>query len=219
MSSRYKEEPMKVVTTIVIISVLYFSSHCQLSKVKLRQHDDTFAMSTPISAESSRLKTAYDKQKNETTESLRLMMVVEKPGTIEAHFPEGNRTLPSETLSMTAYFTYPGRTFVKPESVTLGFLSVVQGEAKYKDTDEVRVRVDGQPLSLGRLHVADRQIDTFIEMKDVDYWRETLELSVKTPEFLRIANARKVTVQLGNTEFDLSAEHIKSLRALANRVA
>ena len=219
MSSRYKEEPMKVVTTMVIISMLYFSSHGQMSRVKLRQPDDTFAMSTPISAESSRLKTAYDKQKNETTESLRLMMVVEKPGTIEAHFPEGNRKLPSETLSMTAYFTYPGRTFIKPESVTLGFLSVVQGEAKYKDTDEVRVRVDGQPLSLGRLHVADRQIDTFIEMKDVDYWRETLELSVKTPEFLRIANAKKVTVELGNTEFDLSAEHMKSLRALANRVA
>jgi hypothetical protein len=175
-------------------------------------------MSSQLSAESSQVKTAYDKTKNETTESLRLMTVMEKPGTIEARFPGGSRNLPSEILRMTAYFTYPGRTLVKPESVMLGFLSIVQGEAKYKDTDEVTVRVDGQSLSIGKLHVADRQIDTQMELKDVDYWRETLEVSLKTPEFLRIANARKVTVQLGNTQFDLSAEHIKSLRVLASRV-
>jgi hypothetical protein len=175
-------------------------------------------MLSQLSAESSQVKTAYDKTKNETTESLRLMTVMEKPGTIEARFPGGSRNLPSEILRMTAYFTYPGRTLVKPESVMLGFLSIVQGEAKYKDTDEVTVRVDGQSLSIGKLHVADRQIDTQMELKDVDYWRETLEVSLKTPEFLRIANARKVTVQLGNTQFDLSAEHIKSLRVLASRV-
>lgn len=176
------------------------------------------AMSKSISAESSQLKTAYDKTKNETTESIRLMTVVEKPGTIEARFPGGTGKLPSEILRMTAYFTYAGKTLVKPESVMLGFLSIVQGEVKYKDTDEVTVRVDGQSLNIGKLHVADRQIDTQMELKDVDYWRETLEVSVKTPEFLRIANGRKVTVQLGKTQFDLSAEHIKPLRALANRV-
>ena len=182
----------------------------------------TPAMYKPISAESSQLKTAYDKTKNETTESIRLMTVIEKPGKIEARFPggagRGTGTLPSEILRMTAYFTYPGNTLVKPESVMLGFLSIVQGEAKYKDTDEVIVRVDGQSLNIGKLRVADRQIDTQMELKDVDYWRETLEVSVKTPEFLRIANGKKVTVQLGNTEFNLSAEHLKPLRALADRV-
>jgi len=52
----------------------------------------------------------------------------------------------------------------------------------------------------------------------VSYWRETLELSIKTSEFLGIANARKVTVQLGKTHFDLAAEHMKALPALAKRV-
>ena len=178
----------------------------------------TLAMSKPIGAKSSQLKIAYDKTKNETTESVRLMTVVERPGTLEARFPEGIRNLPSETLHMTAYFSYSGKTFVKPEAVMLGFLSLVQGDAKYRDTDEVTVQVDGQSLNLGKLRVVDRGIDTNMQLNNVSYWRETLELSVKTPEFLRIANARKVTVQLGKTQFALSAEHLKSLRELASRV-
>jgi hypothetical protein len=178
----------------------------------------TFATSKPIGAGSSQLKTAYDKTKNETTESIRLMTIFERPGTLEARFPEGTRNLPSETLRMTAYFSYSGKTFVKPVSVMLGFLSLVQGDSKYRDTDEVTVQVDGQSLNLGKLRVADRGIDTNMQLNNVSFWRETLELSVKTPEFVRIANARKVTVQLGKTQFDLSGEHMKTLRTLANRV-
>ena len=179
----------------------------------------TLAMSKPISAQSPQVKIAYDQPKNETTESIRIMTVVEKLGTLEGRFPEGTRNLPSETLQMTAYFTYSGRTFVKPESVALGFLSLVQGDAKYSDTDEVTVQVDGQSLNLGKLRVVDRRIDTNIQLNNLSYWRETLELSVKTPEFISIANAKKVTVQLGKTRFNLSAEHMKPLRALAKRAS
>ena len=178
----------------------------------------TFAMSKLLRAQSSQVKIAYDQPKNETTESIRIMTVIQRLGTFEGRFPEGTRNLPSETLQMTAYFSYSGRTFVKPESVMLGFLSVVQGDAKYRDTDEVTVQVDGQSLNLGKLRVVDRRIDTNIQLNNVSYWRETLELSLKTPEFLGIANARKVRVQLGRTHFDLAGEHMKPLRALAKRV-
>jgi hypothetical protein len=179
----------------------------------------TLAMSNLLNAGSSQVKIAYDKTKDETTESTRIMTVIEKLGTLEGRFPEGTRNLPSETLRMTAYFSYSGKTFVKPESVMLGFLSVVQGDAKYRDTDEVTVQVDRQSLNLGKLRVVDRGIDTNMQLNNVSYWRETLELSVKTPEFLRIANAKKVSVQLGKTHFDLSADHMKLLRDLAKRVA
>ena len=178
----------------------------------------TLAMSKLLTTQSSQVKIVYDQPKNETTESIRIMTVIQKLGTLEGRFPEGIRNLPSETLQMTAYFSYSGRTFVKPESVMLGFLSVVQGDVKYGDTDEITVQVDGQSLNLGKLRVVDRRIDTNMQLNDVSYWRETLELPIKTPEFLRIANARKVTVQLGKTHFDLAAEHMKLLRALAQRV-
>ena len=178
----------------------------------------TLAMSKLLTTQSSQVKIVYDQPKNETTESIRIMTVIQKLGTLEGRFPEGIRNLPSETLQMTAYFSYSGRPFVKPESVMLGFLSVVQGDVKYGDTDEVTVQVDGQSLNLGKLRVVDRRIDTNMQLNDVSYWRETLELPIKTPEFLRIANARKVTVQLGKTHFDLAAEHMKLLRALAQRV-
>jgi len=168
-------------------------------------------------AQSSQVKILYDKTKNETTESTRIMTVIELIGTLEGRFPEGTRNLPSETLRMTAYFSYSGKTFVKPESVMLGFLSLVQGDAKYRDTDDVTIQLDGQSLNLGKLRVVDRRIDTNMQMNNVHYWREALEVSVKTAEFVRIANAGKVTVQLGKTHFDLTAAHMKSLRTLAKR--
>jgi len=178
----------------------------------------TLAMSKLLSTESSQVKTYYDKTNDQTTESTRILTVIQKLGTLEGRFPEGTRNLPSETLQMTAYFNYSGKTFVKPDSVTLAFLSVVQGDAKYRDTDEVTVQVDGQSSDLGKLRVVDRRIDTNMQLNNVSYWRETLEVSVRTPEFLRIANARKITVQLGKTQFNLSTEHMKPLRELAKRV-
>jgi len=168
-------------------------------------------------AQSSQVKILYDKTKDETTESTRIMTVIELIGTLEGRFPEGTRNLPAENLKMTAYFTYSGKTFVKPESVVLAFLSLVQGDAKYRDTDDVTVQLDGQSLNLGKLRVVDRRIDTNMQMNNVHYWREALEVSVKTAEFVRIANAGKVTVQLGKTHFDLTAAHMKSLRTLAKR--
>ena len=168
-------------------------------------------------AQSSQVKILYDKTKDETTESTRIMTVIELLGTLEGRFPEGTRNLPAENLKMTAYFTYSGKTFVKPESVVLAFLSLVQGDAKYRDTDDVTVQLDGQSLNLGKLRVVDRRIDTNMQMNNVHYWREALEVSVKTAEFVRIANAGKVTVQLGKTHFDLTAAHMKSLRTLAKR--
>jgi hypothetical protein len=168
-------------------------------------------------AQSSQVKILYDKTKDETTESTRIMTVIELIGTLEGRFPEGTRNLPAENLKMTAYFTYSGKTFVKPESVVLAFLSLVQGDAKYRDTDDVTVQLDGQSLNLGKLRVVDRRIDTNMQMNNVHYWREALEVSVKTAEFVRIANAGKVTVQLGKTHFDLTAAHMKPLRTLAKR--
>src|SRR6185369_12748466 len=168
-------------------------------------------------AQSSQVKILYDKTKDETTESTRIMTVIELIGTLEGRFPEGTRNLPAENLKMTAYFTYSGKTFVKPESVVLAFLSLVQGDAKYRDTDDVTIQLDGQSLNLGKLHVVDRRIDTNMQMNNVHYWREALEVSVKTAEFVRIANAGKVTVQLGKTHFDLTAAHMKPLRTLAKR--
>jgi len=168
-------------------------------------------------AQSSQVKILYDKTKDETTESTRIMTVIELIGTLEGRFPEGIRNLPAENLKMTAYFTYSGKTFVKPESVVLAFLSLVQGDAKYRDTDDVTVQLDGQSLNLGKLRVVDRRIDTNMQMNNVHYWREALEVSVKTAEFVRIANAGKVTVQLGKTHFDLTAAHMKPLRTLAKR--
>ncbi len=178
----------------------------------------TLAISKLLSAQSSQVRTTYDKAKDETTESTRIMTVIELISTLEGRFPEGTRNLPAETLRMTAYYSYSGRTFVRPQSVVLAFLSLVQGDAKYRDTDEVTVQIDGQSLNLGKLRVVDRRIDTNMQLNNLSYWRETLEVSVKTPEFLRIANAEKVTVQLGKTHFDLTAEHMKPLRALAKRV-
>ena len=193
---------------ITVITLLLACCFCRLPQVT------SIAQSKKTSADSPRLKTVYDKRNDETIVSVPLMSVREVPGKTEARFPEGLRNLPAETLSMTAYFSYPGKTFIKPAQVMLGFLSLSEGEAKYAGQNEVRVRVDNESMTLGMLRVADRSAYTGIQ----NYWTETLEIAIDTPEFLRIANGRKITIHLGNTEFDLSGDHLKSLRGLANRL-
>ena len=181
--------------------------------------EPTRSQSSAPNVDLTRLKISYDKRADETTVSLLPMLVREVPGTIAVRSPSGStKNLPRETLRMTAYFTYAGKTYHSPEQVMFGFLSLSQDEGKYENSNEVVFKVDSQPLMLGRLRVADRRVDTNLELKDVNYWQEILEVSTNSADFRRIAGARNVTVQLGNTAFDLSTAHIQSLRTLASKI-
>ena len=49
------------------------------------------------------------------------------------------------------------------------------------------------------------------------YTRRVLELNISYEDFLRLANARKVKMKLGDYDFDLSKDQMEALRDLASR--
>lgn len=175
-------------------------------------------ISKPDGKESTRVKVSYDKSADETTVSLPLWTVLEMPGTIEVRTPNGTTKLPSETLRMTAFFTYPGKTSVKPDHVRFGFLSLAARDPKYRDERKLSAKIDGRVIDLGEATVADRRIDTNMSGDELTFWRETLEAVVPVEKLALIAAAKSVTIRLGKTRFDLTPHHLRLLHALADKV-
>ena len=167
----------------------------------------------------TKIKTVYDKAKDETLMVLMPMMVSVIPGTIDASFPAEGATmrLPSAELRMTAYFSFPGKTLITPKQIVLGFQSLTQDKTKFAQERELTVTADGSQLNFGEMTITDRRIDSGIQLRDTTFYRETLELPVAYEDFLRITKAAKVSVRLGKTNFDLQSGQLQSLRALAEK--
>jgi hypothetical protein len=148
------------------------------------------------------------------------MTVSETPGTIEAIFPAdgANRKLPSVRLEMVAYFSFPGKTLITPDHVILAFRSLSQDEVKFASDRQLIVTADGSRLNLGEMLVTDRRVDSGIQMRDTTFYRETLELPVPYESFVNVANATKVNMRVGKTEFELSTDQRESLRVLAKKI-
>jgi hypothetical protein len=157
----------------------------------------------------------YDKATGETIVRSPLLQVREVPGTIEERTPKGTVILPSETLEMMAHFSFPGKTFVRAEFVVISFLSLAQGEYKYSQDTEVRVRADALSLDLGKVVVADRRADSDRGLASPGFFREALQVAVPAEKFFQMVSASRIKIKVGNVDFSLSANQIKSLRALA----
>ncbi len=124
--------------------------------------------------------------------------------------PAGGARLNGFGLSMMASYTYPGKTPVKPESVTLTFVST-EVSAIFKEKRDLTITADNEVFRLGRM-----TYQAFPLGFSVD---EHLTLSIPTDLFMRLSGAGKVHVQLGDDSFDLGPKHLKNLRGLAASMA
>jgi len=164
------------------------------------------------------LNVKYDTERDESIVSTPVTLVRETPGKIEAQFPEGIRNLPSERLYFSAFFSYAMRTYVAPDHVVFGLLSLSQGATIYDHDTEAVITIDGADLKPGRLRVVDRRPNTGLQFQNLTFWHEELELPVSTQDFLRICSAKRVAIRLGKTRFDLKNAQLKSLRELAAEI-
>src|SRR5258707_6850910 len=73
----------------------------------------------------SKVEVIYDKARDLTITYLRQMTLRYVKSSIEARVINEGRVdyLPSETLSMTAYFNSPGKVVAKPQAIVIGFRS------------------------------------------------------------------------------------------------
>ena len=169
-----------------------------------------------------KIKTQYDRAKDETLVLLWPLTLEQRDGSVEAVFPaEGGavRRLPGEILQAMAYFTYPGKTFAAPEFVTLGFKATVYERRVLNDGAELVVESDGERVTLGRVRLTGRSPSTAIQTERLQYYDELVELPVTRELFTRLVNARKVRASLDGRWVSIPENHLEALRDLAGRAA
>jgi hypothetical protein len=124
--------------------------------------------------------------------------------------PAGNARLNGFGLSMMTSYTYPGKTPVKPASVTLTFVST-EVSAIFKEKRDLTITADGEVFRLGSMTYQAIPLGFSVD--------ERLTQSLPFDLFMRIAGAGKVHVQLGDDSFDLGQKHLKTWRGLAASMA
>lgn len=174
--------------------------------------------STVVERDAIGLNVKYDTERDKSIVSTPITLVREVAGKLEAQFPEGNRNLPSEQLFLSTFFSYANRTYVAPDHVVFGFLSLSQGATLYDHDTAAVITVDGVDLTPGKLSVIDRRPNPNMQFQDLTFWHETLELPVSTSDFVRICAGKRVAIRLGKTRFDLKDAQMKSLRRLAAEI-
>lgn len=164
-----------------------------------------------------KIVTNFDKEKGETVVLIQLMRIkdVEDPRPVWEDTPANPRQL--DTLEMTMFFSYPGQTLVTPKYVSVGFLYLALDPERYRN-HALRAKIDGVWVELGKMDVLRTQ-EVSARGAYKRYTRRALEMTIPYEQFLALANARKVKMQLGGVEFDLSRDHLEAIRDLASRTA
>jgi hypothetical protein len=162
-----------------------------------------------------KIVSTYDKEKDRTIVLIQLMDVkdVEDPRPVWEDSPTKPRQ--QDKLGFTMFFDYPGTTLATPKFVSVGFTYLALEPGQYGD-HTLTAKVDGERITLGKMQVLRTQ-EVIVRTAYKRYTRRALELVIPYEQFLRLANAKKVKMKLGNTDFDLSKDHLEAVRDLASR--
>jgi hypothetical protein len=74
---------------------------------------------------------------------------------------------------------------------------------------------DGERVKLGTMKLVNQDLAS---VQFVDYMRELLEVSVTYQQFMKLARAQSVEMQVGKTQFELRDKNLLALKDLNNRV-
>lgn len=156
-----------------------------------------------------KIETTYDEAKDRTLVFFKLMRIKSVEDVPETY---SLKQWSDERLELTMYFAYPGKKFQTPEWVTIGFLSSTERPQRYTDYALV-AKADKQSIDLGTMKVL--QTINYARRGQLPLIRQTMELAIPYQEFLRLANAKKVSMRIGSAEFDLEKELLEAIRDLA----
>jgi hypothetical protein len=143
----------------------------------------------------SLLKTSYDKLTDRTTVSF------------------GPKSIKGKALSITTYFSYPGRVPSEPiKHIGLVFDSYSSRDWRYlREQDRVLfILADTE-----RITASPSSIDPIIDLAAI---KERLIFTVTVEQLARLAQASKVEVRLGRDEFGLDNETLAALRELQSKI-
>jgi len=155
-------------------------------------------ISTPAAGQSktarkTKVDVKYDKKRDLTTVRLEDLILWKNP----AFF---------EQVTMAIAFDYPKRTIATPKSVSVVFYSATKDRTAFRNEDFVAT-LDGVRLDLGKMERrGNRNLNS-----PGGFFFDTVRTSIPYQEFLRIAQAKKLRLEVGGDTYDLSAEQLQSL--------
>jgi hypothetical protein len=135
----------------------------------------------------------YDKKKDTTTINLDDLILWKNP-------------FGFEWVSLDVRFEYPKRTIVTPKSVSLIFISAARNMSAFR-SGKLGAVVDGVRMDLGDLDLPRHQ--NLSSSKGP--FMEVLGGPIPYQDFLRIAQAKKVRLEVGGNKYDLSDRQMQSL--------
>ena len=154
----------------------------------------------------TKVKVRYDKAKNLTTVSLEPLMVWSATGEIDS----------MDSVQMSAAFQYPEHTIATPKTVTLGITARGSMGTQFSHERKLTVVADDVPSDLGEMELVAGHVIRGPQMVGGSMWAfEVLRLSVPYQDWLRMANADKVKIQVGGRKFELSSKTLQALRDFA----
>lgn len=166
---------------------------------------------TPLLLDDPKIESKYDGFNRETVVTLKRMSINCRGG-------KGMRRFLNETcVSFVVSLHCPG---IQLEHVRYAKLQLLFETKEWDkrhplDERELVVVADGDTLKLGRMTLANQNIDT---NQLVDVMKEVLEVSLPYKTFKKIALAGTVEMKVGKTMFALQEKNLVALRDLNNRV-
>jgi hypothetical protein len=151
-----------------------------------------------------KIQATYDRAKDQT-------VVAIQPYGVNVNLHD-----PTESVAVTAGFIHPGQTLAsRPQFIEFGVISQSRGgwEFEREKDRELTLVIDGEAIPLGgmKLLVARRIL------LGATYYREDLAYTMPYEGFVRMANAKKVSVKVGKTELKLKNDLLEALRDLISR--
>jgi hypothetical protein len=173
------------------------------------------ACATPAASQSAgqggptrktKVKVRYGKAKDLTTVSLEPLTVWSATG--EARSPD--------SVDLSAAFNYPGHTIATPKAVVISITARNQTGTQFSHERDLTVIADDVRSDLGKMELAASHVTPRGQVGGGGVWAfEVLRLSIPFQDWLRMADATGVKIQVGGRKFELSGKILQSLRDFA----
>jgi hypothetical protein len=143
-----------------------------------------------------KIEVKFDESKNQTVVRLDTMKIYEND---------------SETLSMIVSGSYAGKTPPAPPSELLFVLYASSKQRRYQTEPQLIVTADSEV-------VRTRQLKNYGARTEGDRVIEPLLTMMPYDILAKMANAKKVTLKIGTTEYEMTANNLEALRDFASRM-
>jgi hypothetical protein len=203
---------MKRVLGMVVLTSLIF-----LSAASIRaQGSNSPSVAKRKYKHDAEIASVYEKAKDHTTVIMQLYRITDE-NTDRMLYPIPQ--LPY--IAIGAAFGYPGR-LLKTTAAAIDFKIRTDYEGpslfRNKEMPELIAVVDGENISLGKTSLAGSKTATTI-VRPRQITSELLVATFTYEGLLRLANAKTVSMKIGQLEFKLRENHLEALRDLSSRMA